>query len=132
MKANEFKVLVSHVETMIDRDSGRASFSVNIQVEYDRFFMLSEGMIVDGREFASGVCALCDDSTYWCDKVACKSVQGEELLKYPEREWDFTGCDADFAEFVREVEFSLTCRTPDALKRKVIDAIADALIARVC
>ena len=77
-------------------------------------------------------CALDGGITYWCDKVACKSVQGEELLKYPEREWDFTGYDAEFSEFVREVEFSLTCRTPDALKRKVIDAIADALIARVC
>ena len=132
MKANEFKVLVKHLETTIDRATGKASFTLDLQVENDRFFMLNEGMIVDAKEFALGICALCDDSTYWCDKVACKSVQGEELLKYPEREWDFTGCDADFAEFVREVEFSLTCRTPDALKRKVIDAIADALIARVC
>lgn len=132
MKATELKFKVTVIETTVDRETGRASFTLDLQVENDKFAMLSEGIIIDGREFASGVCALADDSTYWLDKVNAKTVQGEQLIKYPEREWDFTGYDAEFAEFVREVEFSLTCRTPDALKRKVIDAIADALIARVC
>lgn len=132
MKATELKVTVKHLETMIDRATGKASFTLDLQVENDKFAMLSEGIIIDGREFASGACALCDDSTYWLDKVNAKSVQGEELLKYPEREWDFTGYDAEFSEFVRDLEFYMTTKGMNAIKNEALDAIANALIARVC
>lgn len=132
MKATELKVIVKHLETEIDRATGRASFTLDLQVENDKFAMLSEGIIIDGREFASGVCALCDDSTYWCDKSTSKSVQGEELMKYPEREWDFTGYDAEFSEFVRDLEFYLNNRGLNSIKSKVLEAIADTLVAKFC
>ena len=132
MKASELDVTVKHFETSIDRATGKASFTLDLWVENDKFAMFSEGMIIDGREFASGACALCDDSTYWFDKVNAKSVQGEELLRYPSREWDFTGCDAEFAEFVRDLEFYLNNRGLNSIKSKVLEAIADTLVAKFC